>query len=176
MRVFSFDAETNGLWGPVFAIGAVLRDGGTEISRFGGRCPIGGVPDPWVAEHVVPVIAGLAEYPCRDALLAAFAAYYLASKDGAEIIVHMGIPVEAGLLTEMHRLGLIGDREGPYPLIDVAGCLRQAGFDPTSVDAYAAAHGITSGEASAAHDPVYDSVITALVFEHLAGAPERSGA
>ncbi len=123
----------------------------------------------------MPVIAGLAEYRCRDALLAAFAAYYLASKDGAEIIVHMGIPVEAGLLMEMHRTGLIGDWEGPYPLIDVAGCLRQAGCDPTSVDAYAADCGITSGEGSA-HDPVYDALITALVFEHLTGAPERSGA
>ena len=39
-NVFSFDAETNGLWGKAFAIGAVLYKNGNETEKFYSRCPI----------------------------------------------------------------------------------------------------------------------------------------
>lgn len=42
-KVFSFDAETNGLWGKPFSIAAlVLDEAGAEVARFVGRCPIEG--------------------------------------------------------------------------------------------------------------------------------------
>jgi hypothetical protein len=35
MKIFSFDAETNGLSGQAFAVGAIVMDGsGREQSRF----------------------------------------------------------------------------------------------------------------------------------------------
>ena len=55
-RVLSMDAETNGLWGQAFAIGAILySEDGSEAARFVGRCPIQGEKvNPWVAENVLP--------------------------------------------------------------------------------------------------------------------------
>ena len=103
-------------------------------------------------------------------LLSDFAEFYLANKEGADVIVHMGVPVEAGLLIEMHRLGYIGDWDGPFPLLDVCDFLKVAGEDPTSVDNYAAKFGLTVEQFSdGTHNPLYDAAITAAVYHHLRG-------
>jgi len=35
MKIFSFDAETNGLWGKAFSVAAIVYDeSGKEIARF----------------------------------------------------------------------------------------------------------------------------------------------
>ncbi len=167
--VFSFDAETNGLWGQVFAIGAIaLDERGREVAVFAGRCPIESEVDPWVEEHVLPAVEGLPIKHTYAELLQAFSDFYLEFKNGADVIVHMGTPVEARLLIEMHRLGFIGDWDGPFPLIDIAGNLVQVGEDPTSVDAYAEKYRLMAGDfASGTHDPLYDAAVTAAVYRHL---------
>lgn len=40
MKIFSWDCETNGLWGRAFAIGAVVYEDGVESKKFYARCPI----------------------------------------------------------------------------------------------------------------------------------------
>ena len=102
-------------------------------------------------------------------MLQAFSKWYLAHKDGADIIVHMGTPVESRVLIDMHSNGFIGDWDGPYPLIDVAGNLQQAGFNPTSVDSYNSSHGIVvpQSEAGRTHNPLYDSRAAALCYMDL---------
>jgi len=169
-KIFSFDVETNGLWGEGFAIGALVYDeNGIEIKRFVGRCPIKGDVDKFVAEKILPEMGDIKEsHDSYDALLASFAKFYLANKNDADIVVHMGVPVESKVLIDMHSLGLIGDWDGPYPLIDVAGNLQQAGEDPTSVDGYAEKHGLSVGEfKGGTHNPLYDSAVAAMVYRHL---------
>ncbi len=168
-KVFSFDAETNGLWGQAFAIAALVYDeSGEEVARFVGRCPIVGDVDKWVADKVVPQ---LAEMPINhqdyDALLADFAKFYLAEKEKADIIVHMGYIVETKILRDCHERGFIGAWDGPYPLIDIAGNLQQAGEDPTSVDAYLQKHGLSVSDFGTTHHPLYDSAVAAAVYSHL---------
>ena len=169
-KVFSFDAETNGLWGKSFAIGALVYDeNGAEIARFVGRLPDSAVTEQWVKENVLPTLASVAvTHDTYEALLAAFAEFYKANKEGADILVHMGYIVEAGLLRDMHSQGVIGDWDGPYPMLDVSGNLQQAGEDPTSVDSYVKKHGLSVGEfAGGTHNPLYDSAIAAVVYRHL---------
>jgi hypothetical protein len=145
MKVFSFDAETNGLWGKAFAIAALVYEDGVETARFIGRCPLDGEPTEFVREQVLPQMESIEEsHDSYETLLADFARFYQANKNEADIVVHMGVPVESRLLFDMHTLGFIGDWDGPYPLIDIAGCLKQAGEDPTSVDSYAAKYGVAA--------------------------------
>ncbi|MFH1161755.1 MAG: hypothetical protein V1696_00535 [Candidatus Jorgensenbacteria bacterium] len=177
-KVFSFDAETNGLWGRPFAIGALVYNGrGMEIARFVGRCPIEGMVNDWVEKNVLPQMTTIpVTYESYDALLADFAKFYMANKADADVIVHMGVPVEAGLLRDMHDQGLIGDFDGPYPLIDLAGNLQQAGGDPTSVDKYVQKHGLSVGEfEGGTHNPLYDSAVAVKVYWHLLGATNVGG-
>lgn len=168
-KVFSFDAETNGLWGQAFAIGALVYDeNGAEIARFVGRLPDTEVADEWVKANVLPQLAGLpVSHTDYESLLADFAKFYLANKADADIIVHMGVPVESRLLIDMHSRGMIGDWDGPYPLHDVAGFLAQANEDPTSVDGYVQKHGLEVPDFGTTHNPLYDSAVAASVYRHL---------
>jgi hypothetical protein len=171
-KLFSFDAEANGLWGKSFAIGALVYDANdVEIARFIGRLPDAVVTDAWVKEKVLPKIASMpVTHTTYGDLLADFAKFYLANKVGTDVICHMGYIVEAGLLRDMHTQGVIGDWDGPYPLLDVSGNLQQAGEDPTSVDSYAKKHGLSVGEfEGGTHNPLYDSAVAAVVYRHLMG-------
>ena len=168
-RVFSWDVETNGLWGQGFAIAAALYEDGKEVSSFIGRCPIEEDVNGWVAENVLPQMEDIPEnFGSYKEMLRAFSEYYLKWKEGADLIVHMGVPVESRVLIDMHRLGFIGDWDGPFPLIDIAGNLQQAGFDPTSVDTYNKDHGIEVPSCEGGtHNPLYDSRAAALCYLHL---------
>ncbi len=169
-KIFSFDAETNGLWGKPFAIGALVYDeSGAESARFVGRLPDSAVTEQWVKENVLPTLVSVpVTHDTYEALLASFADFYKANKVDADVLVHMGYIVEAGLLRDMHAQGVIGDWDGPYPLLDVSGNLQQAGEDPTSVDGYMKKHELSVGEfAGGTHNPLYDSAVTAVVYRHL---------
>jgi hypothetical protein len=168
-KIFSFDAETNGLWGKAFSIAAIVYDNGKEIARFICRCPIEGDVNSWVAENVLPKMEDIPVSPISyDELLKAFAEFYLANKADSNIIVHMGVPVESSLLKDMHSRGYIGDWDGPFPLVDLAGNLQQAGENSTSCDEYVAKYGLKVAEGNT-HNPLYDSEVAAVVFTHLMG-------
>ena len=145
-RTFSFDAETNGLWGEAFAIGAIVYDEqGVEIAQFVGRLPDTKVTDAWVIDNVLPKIGNIpVTHQTYDELLASSADFYKANKEGCDVIVHMGFIVEVKVLRDLHERKLIGDWDAPYPLLDVSGNLQQAGEDPTSVDKYVQKHGLSS--------------------------------
>lgn len=169
MKIFSFDAETNGLWGQAFAIGALVYDeSGVEITRFVGRLPDTVVTDEWVRTNVLPTIGTIpVTHSDYASLLADFAKFYLANKADADVIVHMGVPVESSLLKDMHTQGLIGDWDGPFPLLDLAGELAQAGEDSTSCDKYVAKWKIVVPDFGTTHNPLYDSAVAAEVHKHL---------
>jgi hypothetical protein len=175
--VFSFDAETNGLWGEAFAIGALVYDpGGAEVARFIGRLPDEVVSDSWVRAHVLPA---LAVEPVTHAryldLVRDFAGFYLAHRAEADVVVHVGFPVEARLLLDARARGFIGEQEAPFPLLDLAGCLAQAAEDPLSVDRYIEKYGITIAgfDKIAPHHPLRDAAATMAVYRHLVGRRER---
>ncbi|MDD4108601.1 MAG: hypothetical protein PHH93_07775 [Prolixibacteraceae bacterium] len=175
-KIFSFDAETNGLWGKAFAIGALVYDeNGAEIARFVGRLPDTEVTDQWVKDNVLPQITDIpVTYQNYEQLLADFALFYKENKQDADIIVHMGVPVESKVLIDMHTLGFIGDWDGPYPLHDVSGNLQAAGADPTSVDKFVAEYNLSVGKfEGGTHNPLYDSAAAAVVYRlllrHLVG-------
>jgi hypothetical protein len=169
-KIFSFDAETNGLWGNAWAIGALVYDEqGVEVARFVGRTPDVAVTDVWVRENVLPACAAIpVTHEDYNALLADFAKFYLAQKADADIVVHMGVPVESKVLIDMHAAGYIGDWDGPYPLHDVAGNLQAVGADPTSVDKFVAEHELAIGQfEGGTHNPLYDSAAAAAVYRYL---------
>lgn len=170
-KVFSFDAETNGLWGQAFSLAAVIYEGGKEVKSFIARCPISEEVNPWVNDNVLPQMEGIpVTHDSYEAMLQAFAEFYLAEKAGADIVVHMGVPVESRVLQDMHAEGYIGDWDGPYPLIDIAGNLQQIGEDPTSVDAYNAKHGLSTlipDCEGGTHNPLYDSRAAAVCYLHM---------
>ncbi len=169
-KVFSWDCETNGLLGQAFAIGAVLYENGKEVKKFYARCQIEGDVNLWVKENVLPQMEGMeVTHSSYEEMIKAFAEFFLENKADADVIFHMGCPVEARVILDMHDNKFIGDWDGAYPWLDIAGCLLQAGFDCTSVDGYNADHGIIvpQPEAGGTHNPLYDSRAAALCYMDL---------
>lgn len=172
MKIFSFDAETNGLWGQAFALSAAVYEDGTMIAAFTGYLGADGVTDSWVKDNVLPKLEGLDQtHESYDEMLGDFARFYMKHKKDADIIAHMGVPVEAKVLFDMHQKGLIGDWDGPFPFLDVASVLKAKGFDPTSVDKYNKEFGlmenVPEADGLATHHPLYDSVAAARAYMHL---------
>ena len=233
-HIFSFDAETNGLWGQPFAIAAkvyerqpkrelwgygwnyigqmsdhfirllnwnesVPRPEEVEKGRFSRlwekvtagsqwrdtrgsfdkrefewvcvdkivlRLPDTEVTNEWVKENVLPTLVDLpVTHETYAEMLSAFAAFYFQYRSQeTEFIVHMGTPVESGLIRDMYTAGLIGEWDGPYPLHDVASMLLAKGFNPTSVDEYAKEKALTIEPHGSTHNPLYDCEVAARVF------------
>lgn len=161
-KVFSFDAETNGLWGTAFAIAAVVEMEDMSRVTFSARCPIVGETNEWVAENVLPAIEHLEiTHDSYRSMLRAFSDFYMEHKKDADIIVHMGLPVESKVLLDMHTMGFIGDWDAPYPLIDIS-AIPEIG---TSVDSYNKANNITVPFDGATHDPLYDSYAALVAYK-----------
>ena len=169
-KVFSWDVETNGLWGKGFAIGAVVYENGVEVKKFYSRCPISGQVDSWVEANVLPQMVDMEiTHNSYKEMLQAFAEFFMNNKADADVIFHMGCPVEARVILDMHDNGFIGDWDGAYPWLDIDGCLKQAGFEATSVDTYNANHNIIvpQSEAGGTHNPLFDSRAAALCYMDL---------
>lgn len=195
MKVFSFDAETDRLWGNPFAVAAIVYEkkplsgaqlqakyglGVTppaenpsdfhwvETARFMARLEDSVVRNEWVKENVLPALGSVAPtHETYGSMLADFAKFYMTHKADADCICHMGYIVEAHLLREMRRLGGIGDWDAPYPLLDISGHLAAVGEDPTSVDAYAKKHGLEISDYGTTHNPLYDCEVAARCYIHL---------
>lgn len=176
--ITSVDAETNGLHGRPFAVGATRDDGSGIAEVFLARCPIDGPLDPWVAANVLP---GLEDLPVTHKtyldLLADFAAWYdLNRPSNAITIAHVAWPVEARLFTDMVSLLGRDPFSGPFPLHDVASMLLAVCYhNPESVDEYITDHGLIVGDAFdgfGAHHPLYDARAAAVAARHLlSGGP-----
>lgn len=167
MKILSIDAETNGLWGQVFAIGAILYENDIEVQRASYRCPIEGEVDPWVRENVLPRMEDMpVTHESYLLMLYNFSAFYLVNKTDAHVITHVAFPVETGLFMEMHNRGYISDWGAPFPLLDISSMLLMAGEDPNSVDKYAKKFNLLPGEVNA-HNPLYDCEVTMKVFINL---------
>ena len=167
-KIFSFDAETNGLLGRAFALSAVVLENGIETARFIERCPIEGEVDGWVKENVLPQMADI-PVTCTsyEEMLRKFFGFFKEHKNDSDVIFHMGLPVEARVIIDAHDLGILGAFEGAYPWIDLSGVLLGKGFDPTTVDGYNASHNIVvsmDDVIGGTHNPLYDSRAAALCY------------
>lgn len=166
-KTFSFDAETNGLWGNPFAIAAIVYDvEEKEIDRISLRLPNSFVTNEWVKLNVLPKMEDI-EINCHSykQMLQEFSAFYLKYKEEADIICHMGYIVEAWLLREM--IPYIGEWGAPYPLLDISGHLHAIGEDPTSVDNYIKKYNLSVSEELNTHNPIYDCQAAVIVYFHI---------
>ncbi len=170
-KIFSFDAETNGLEGHPFSIAAFVCDEeGVEIDRFVGRCPIMDEVDVWVLENVLPPMEGIDQtHATLLELLRAFSEFYLKYTDDDTIILaHVQFPVEARVLTLMKKACMITTDEAPFPLHDTASVLEMLGEESTKHGAYKKKYDIDMSDIGGGwHNPLYDSVLTARVWIHL---------
>ena len=181
MKIFAFDAETDGLWGGIFAIGAVVMEDGKVTQQFYGSYPAN-IKSDWAKGNVLPSLPA-STHNTYFSMLSAFAEFYNAHREGATQVVHMGYIVEAHLLREMFDFNLIGEWDGPFPLHDLATALECAKQDETSQDKFFQDNGgMPSGAPTPVafgqimdslpgkgqvHHPTFDAYVTAWCWNRL---------
>jgi len=130
--ILTFDAETDGLYGDVFAIGGAVMDAdGQVLDTFAGQAESERVTSPWVRENCLPHLSGLPILATRALLQEAFWAFYMRWRERCVVLADVPYPVEAGLLRRCVEKNL-PEREwlGPFPLLDLASVLYAKGIDP----------------------------------------------
>lgn len=160
--ILSFDAESNGLHGEAFAIGAViLAPDASDAATFYARCPIAGDIDPWVRDNVLPALVDAPEtHATPRAMRDAFWLWLAARPVDTLVAVDCGWPVEAGLLIACVNDDPSRAFQGPYPMHEVASLLFAAGLDPLA----SYAEHVLSADALARHrkhHPVDDARVSA---------------
>lgn len=168
MRIFSVDAETDGLYGPTLAIGVVVREDGVTVASFQGRVNdtrLRGVANPWVRENVIPAIAGITtRFKNAEELEEAFWSFYKNNKEDALVVAHCAAPVESGLFRRCIKRDASRTFEGPFPLHEVGTALLMKGEDPSSVDSYLKSCGLSPQDE---HNPLADALWAAIAWERL---------
>lgn len=186
MKILSIDAEVNGLYGQIFAIGAIYKDTETkEETRYVKKVSIVEEINPWVEQNVLPNLEGIEildktvdhdVFGVEKLLLKDFIKFYNECKEKAgvklKVIGHMVCPVEASIFIKARKYKLIEDFDGPYPLHDVASMLLMVGSDPTSVDEYLKECGEKPTEGSP-HNPLYDCEQTYKAFMNIGKEQDR---
>lgn len=169
MKVFSVDAETNGLYGNSFTIAATVRQDGVETAAFLGRCPDEFVTSEWVRENVLPALDGMPiTHPNPETLEEAFWVFWMKHKTDSQCIAHCGSPVESSLFRRCIERNIPVRRwAGPFPLHEVGTALLMAGEGPLSVDTYMQKHNLIPQFSGVAHHPMYDATAAAQVWERL---------
>ncbi len=169
--IISFDIETNGLFGAAFAAaGIIIDEEKNVVDSFVARCPVAGTLDPWVAEHVVPAIASLAETAATERELRD--QFWRWLENSMKRFADVYVTVDTGYPVEMHFLAAChGDDPrrhalSPHPLLDVASMLLGAGLDPEISRASFIGDDL-SRVAGRKHHPLYDAHVSALTFWHL---------
>lgn len=169
-RVLSFDLESNGLHGEVFAVGAaVMTPTGEVVDYFSGRCEIIGDLDDWVKANVLPVIGDMSiNYQDYRALREAFWQWYLQAEPQADyVLVSNGYPVEYRFLLKCQEENL-DERYWlhPFPILDLTSILIGAGQNPTDKNQLVSR--LASKHKLSRHHPLHDAKLTALTaFEVL---------
>jgi hypothetical protein len=169
MKIFSVDAEVDGLYGSTLAIAAVVRIDGKNVVDLQGRVALDSVQSDWVRANVVPAIAGMTEvYASCAELEEAFWAFWLQNKADAVVIAHCGAPVETGLFRRCVERDLVERQwNGPLPLHEVGSLLMMRGHNPASVDEYLKKEGLSVPFAGQQHHPMYDALAAAVAAENL---------
>lgn len=145
---FSFDVESDGLFGSAFAVGwVIVDDKGNELEEgyLGCPHPFMAPADNWVIKNVLPALPKTDGGPTfgapwancynrMDMVEFFWDSWKQAKQDypGIMMVTDCPFPVEAGFLLEIVKeyRPHITMEESPYPIIDVASLLVQLRQDP----------------------------------------------
>ena len=135
-NLFFIDVETDGLYGDFISAAILVASAdGRELERhyFGIAREVLKVKDPWVREHVLPVLGEYTPCQSQEELLEAVWQIWLRHRETAYAIGNVVFPVEARFFAAcVARNPEERTFLAPYPLLDLSSVLYALGFDPLS--------------------------------------------
>lgn len=158
--IFSHDAETDGLYGEPWAIGAVVLTEQGVTESFAAQLDPSVVTDPWVRENIVPVV-DLPRTKTREDLLEGFWAFWLEHREDSLCVADFGVPVEAYVFRKCVEFDTPSRmRLGPYPQHELGSALLLAGIDPDTDRRQMAGYpGLVQ------HNPLHDAIAAGICWQ-----------
>ncbi len=169
-KLLSFDLESNGLHGDVFAVGAVVMDATGHVhEEFSGRTNIVGKVDDWVEKNVLPVITDMEiSHSSYKHLRENFWAWFVKAKETADyVLVNNGYPVEYRFLLACQDDDLDNRYwQHPFPILDLTSMLVQTGQDVQHVK-NDIVRKFKDDLTGSAHHPLFDAKLAARSAFHV---------
>jgi len=171
-HLFSFDVETDDLYGETFAFGLTVWDLRTKenVYTLGGFSELDAVTSPWCRENILPhlkeTLSGdLIHISSRREMREIFWSHYMQWRDKSIILVDFQSPCEAGFMKQC-VMDDLKEREwlGPYPMHDLGSMLAMLNLNP-DLDRFK----YSSCENLTKHNPIHDSITSAKVYFVLEG-------
>lgn len=134
MFLMIVDAESNGLYGEILSVAAiVLDDQYLEIDCYYAERDLSRIEtiDPWVTENVVPLFNQEHVYQSEAELLEHFWGFWMKYQGQVTAMADVSYPVEANLFRKCIEKNLPERRFlGPFPFLDLSTFLLAKGYDP----------------------------------------------
>lgn len=169
--IVSIDAESNGLGGEIFAVGAVLVDQSTCVrsERWYGAIDCPAPVNPWVKENVLPHLP-YRTHAKQEHMLESFWLWLerTLERTKATILVDVGFPVEGRLICDLMQSNPERAWKLNAPVLDLASLLVAHGFDGFDVPREQWARELGWTSKWQAHNPTDDAEIAAGAFLALA--------
>lgn len=165
--ILSLDAEADGLWGEIFAIGAGLYEGDEKIEMFNYRSNLR-PQNKWVVENVLPYVEEIPIAGNYEDLLRKFSIFYneAIKKYNVTTLWYGGHVIETHLFRELKERELIDYFDAPYVPIEVGTLLLVKGEDPSTVEGYIDKYNLQKPEGRI-DTPLYDAEIAYIAYKHL---------
>lgn len=161
------DVESDGLYGNFLTAALIVVDNeGNEISRaYYGICKEHmHVTDPWVIEHVLPIIGDYEECENEKQLLQKTWDFWLQYQETAYMICDVAYPVECRFLRACVALNQSEYMcKAPFPLIDLSSLLMAKGYDPL----YERKHFASKYKEECVHNALYDVEVAIEVWKKI---------
>lgn len=169
MKPIFLDCESAGLRGEIFAAALIGFDGEVIFDGFFRHEAL--QTNSWLHDNVEPNLTGV-EYSSMLEFRMSFVDAYESCREeygygeysSLAVVAHCGAPVEANFFQQLYGADLLAEFSGPFPLLDTAPLLLQAGYDPISEEAFAQAKGIKLPDGYKAHSALADAQLTRLVW------------
>ena len=130
-NIFIVDAESDGLYGKIFAVGVIVACIDTcapkEVFSLRWDTEIESV---WVNENVVPKLTEIPSVKTQKELFDRFWNFYKKYADSSIIISDFGVPVESNLFRQCIEGREDRTFQGPYPLHELGTMMMMKGIDP----------------------------------------------
>ena len=164
----SLDCERNGLRGEFLSIAVCFTEetGRNNLSEVVWAVNPDNIENinPWVKENVLPFHPEITN-ESEQQMLQEFSDFWKKKSQEYEITLvgHMIAPVETDLFSELYKLGLIGEFQGPYKFYDINILLDIVTGKHDSLDAYVQSKGLHFQS----HNPLEDAKCTLFGYKYL---------
>ncbi len=163
---FVIDCETNGLYGPFLTAAVVVTDHELNITGryyYGASETITKAENPWVLEHVIPILGNYEDCRTESGLYEKVWNLWSDYRADHYAIADVNFPVENRFFTNCVEINRPArEQMAPFPLLDLSSFLFQRGIDPLAPRLE-----LSGLQADNQHNALFDVEMTVAVMKKL---------